>query len=112
MDYCERCGGVWLDAGELEALLGDCDDALRKLLSQTGRPARTVRSLCPRCDAKLHEFDVKGIVLDRCPQGHGLWFDAGELPQLASLYGDSKAVGFLQEVFRTKPTIETEESKS
>ena len=23
-----------------------------------------------------------GIILDRCPQGHGLWLDAGELEQV------------------------------
>ncbi len=25
IDVCPNCGGVWLDRGELEALLDDCD---------------------------------------------------------------------------------------
>ena len=27
VDYCTACGGIWLDAGELELLLGNAQNA-------------------------------------------------------------------------------------
>src|SRR5438093_5021569 len=75
VDYCEGCRGVWLDAGEWEQLAGVALPALR-------RTAGT-QHLCPRCDARLEEVTAPDhLTLDRCPRGHGLWFDADELQQL------------------------------
>lgn len=80
VDYCDQCRGVWLDAGELEQLAGGVLPAFQQ-------PAGVVppgrKHLCPRCDAALHEIAAPGnLTLDRCPHGHGLWFDADELQQL------------------------------
>ena len=33
---------------------------------------------CPKCGADLHTKQWKGIQVDRCPECHGVWFDAGE----------------------------------
>lgn len=80
VDYCENCGGVWLDAGEWEQLAGG---ALRELQHQTGAVPPGKEHLCPRCDAPLEEITASGnLTLDKCPRGHGLWFDADELRQL------------------------------
>lgn len=92
VDRCPICGGVWLDAGELEDLTAGVEGApvalrLKEALGGEGAPSG---GLCPRCDTKLIEFGVKlgeadraeALRLDRCPSGHGLWFDAGELPRL------------------------------
>jgi Zn-finger nucleic acid-binding protein len=56
----------------------------------------------------LHELVIEeagrpALTLDRCPQGHGLWFDADELQQLLSLYpadsGAGKTIDALNELF-------------
>ena len=37
---------------------------------------------CPKCGMDLHEFDFKGVKLDRCSGCGGTWFDQGEMEQL------------------------------
>lgn len=94
VDHCPTCGGFWLDAGEIEDLARATKGAfvaerLRRLLGGEGTPTA---GFCPRCDGRLIEFRadlgaVEGAAplrLDRCPVGHGLWFDAQELPRLLS----------------------------
>ena len=50
-----------------------------------------------------------GILVDACPQGHGLWFDGGEVAQLLKHLAEKQPVGqdsqqqlisFLGEVFK------------
>jgi Zn-finger nucleic acid-binding protein len=115
VDYCDRCRGIWLDAGELETLLrttgSQTNDPFLRLLDQAGTPSPAARCLCPRCDSKLNEFTASDLVLDHCPRGHGLWFDADELQQLLTMSGASNAVAFLNDLFGNKPTTKTEETQ-
>ncbi len=37
---------------------------------------------CPKCGADLVKQDNDGIEVDRCPECHGVWFDAGEAEAL------------------------------
>ena len=114
VDYCQQCRGLWLDAGELQALLertgAGADDPLLGLLDQYGRVPNGPKHLCTRCDQPLHEIRIgppggTGLTLDRCPRGHGLWFDADELEQLLAMFspasGASRTVDYLHEVFGT-----------
>ncbi len=106
VDFCERCRGLWLDAGELEELLARTgaavDDPLLKLQNQTGSVPAGRKHLCPRCDEPLHEINVRSLALDRCPRGHGLWFDADELRQLLAMFppasGAGKTIDYLNEL--------------
>ena len=95
IDYCPGCRGVWLDSGEL-ALIGERagvlhGDLLGALDAQrgrrpVGRPARP----CPVCGKGLVEVRTQGeqgVVVDRCPHGHGLWFDRGELEAVVEAAG-------------------------
>ena len=34
---------------------------------------------CPRCGTDLKTEDFHGVQIDRCPECHGLWLDAGEI---------------------------------
>lgn len=83
LDHCSECRGVWLDAGELDLLLGD--HALTRGLLTTGNPdaARGDNMrLCPICDSPMEKSvagGAKPVVHDVCPKGHGTWFDEGEL---------------------------------
>lgn len=104
MDYCERCHGVWLDAGELEELAGAVDPLLTAMQDQPGVPA-SPKIYCPRCDAALDLIVVPSLAVevDRCPRGHGLWFDADELRQvLARCAPVSAAIRLLHDLFAYK----------
>ena len=87
VDYCFDCRGVWLDGGELE-IIGERAGALQKdllaaLESQEGkRPKGEKKRPCPVCRkalARVSTTSENPIILDRCPKGHGIWFDQGEL---------------------------------
>ncbi|MBN2211556.1 MAG: zf-TFIIB domain-containing protein, partial [Sedimentisphaerales bacterium] len=84
IDYCTVCNGVWLDGGELEVLLGDEDQA-KKLLKSFSEDRITTETSrrCPLCRKKMKKVrvgaDKDAPLIDKCPQGEGLWFDQGEL---------------------------------
>lgn len=42
---------------------------------------------CPVCDCAMKPITRHGVVLDRCPFEHGLWFDRGELEEVARREG-------------------------
>lgn len=111
VDFCERCRGLWLDAGELEALLRQTGaraaDPLLAFQNEAGVTPRDRKHLCPRCDQMLREVAVprpsaEALHLDRCPRGHGLWFDANELRQLLALFppasGATHTISFLNDI--------------
>jgi len=96
IDHCVGCGGTWLDAGELESIseaAGIATGELEQALELTGRGKRT-KLRCPRCPSKLREIHVgsdRPVLLDRCPSGHGLWFDRGEMAgAISSFAGDQR----------------------
>jgi Zn-finger nucleic acid-binding protein len=84
IDYCVKCGGIWLDRGELAMIAemagipsGRISEAL---LEQATRGPGKGR--CPRCGAPLKSVVIRDeplLEIDRCPNGHGLYFDKGEL---------------------------------
>jgi len=116
LDYCNSCKGVWFDSGELELLLKSYgleetkaffDDILN---SQEATSSEEKRK-CPICGRKIKKTAIGGqpeILIDACRDGHGLWFDGGEVAQLIRrLAGkqppkhDSReqVISFLEEVF-------------
>ena len=113
VDYCHRCRGLWLDAGELETLLQQTgartDDPLLDFQKQTGAIPAGRKHLCPRCDQALQEITVRdSLTLDRCAREQGLWFDADELKQLLTMFpreaGASRAIEYLNDLFGAMPT--------
>jgi Zn-finger nucleic acid-binding protein len=84
IDYCTDCGGIWLDAGELEELLGEPQKATALLDSFKTDPncAEKPRK-CPICDKHMQKIVVgeskPALLIDKCARGDGLWFDNGEL---------------------------------
>lgn len=47
---------------------------------------------CPRCGADLRVEHYAGIEVERCPECHGIWFDAHEAARLVEV-NESKGVG-------------------
>lgn len=84
VDRCLACGGTWLDHGELVRI---CDlhgldgEAAAAGVEGGAMGAKSTRR-CPRCQHHLrlvrtgHDIPIE---LDRCPHGHGVWLDKGEL---------------------------------
>ena len=89
IDYCTDCSGIWLDAGELELLLGEQEKAAQLLNSfkidtmSTEKPRK-----CPICDKKMQKIIVGSsepvLLIDKCRKGDGLWFDRGELQDIVN----------------------------
>jgi hypothetical protein len=83
IDYCLKCKGIWLDAGELEMLLGN--DARTTGFLQSFRIEKNsgeTKVKCPICRKKMAKVSVgseAAVIIDRCQNGDGIWFDKGEL---------------------------------
>jgi Zn-finger nucleic acid-binding protein len=87
VDHCLGCGGIWLDAGELELLMDDAERA-KTLLGSFRENAASREQLrkCPICDKKMTKVVVGNtaplLLIDKCRRGDGLWFDRGELQDI------------------------------
>jgi Zn-dependent protease with chaperone function/Zn-finger nucleic acid-binding protein len=80
VDVCKTCKGVWLDRGKVFLLSRKPKELDRLLSSETEEPVLTGRQ-CPRCHVNLQEtpFLRPDLLVDRCPECEGYWFDSGEL---------------------------------
>src|SRR5262249_49940856 len=80
VDVCNSCKGVWLDRGEVFFFSNKPKELERMLESQAAVPELSSRN-CPRCCLSLEEvpFLHSNLMVDRCPDCEGYWFDAGEL---------------------------------
>jgi len=119
VDYCHRCCGVWIDAGELEDLIEQTGATVEDPLVdfRTVEPAgKAKRDLCPRCDRRMEVVrkictDGTTLQLDRCPVRHGLWFDKDELQQLMASFppecGTGKTVDCLRRVLGVGTTTKS-----
>lgn len=110
IDRCASCHGVWFDGGELAALaqLGNSEAFA---LHSPVLVGDAVGVPCPRHpDVRMLERQlIQGrtqavaiakssgapLTIDQCPTCHGLWFDGGELDQLAHSLRDSRLAPFL-----------------
>ena len=107
IDYCIDCGGIWLDAGELEMLLGETRKA-KQLLDSFASDSKSTETkrICPICDKKMEKIKVGSstpvLLIDKCRRGDGLWFDRGELQDIcdkAQLDEDNKIQELLKDMF-------------
>ena len=118
IDSCAACGGVWLDGGELEALLGTAAPPKPHPDPDLGPPELD----CPICVSKLvkDRYARTDVVVDKCPHGDGIWLDAGELEQVLTAYEsapaspdghDEHAAGALKHFFGKPPSASVEKEK-
>ena len=107
IDYCTDCGGIWLDAGELELLLGEPEKAAQLLKSfKIDSTAIEKTRKCPICNKKMQKVIVGSskptLLIDKCRKADGLWFDKGELQDIferAHLDQDNKIKKLLTDMF-------------
>jgi Zn-finger nucleic acid-binding protein len=85
IDRCPVCKGVYLDRGELDALLtkqlGPQVDAFA--FSATSDVMDAVPGTCPRCDQEMEPVvGPDGIRVDQCMKCEGVFLEQGELATL------------------------------
>jgi Zn-dependent protease with chaperone function/Zn-finger nucleic acid-binding protein len=73
---------VWLDRGEVFYFSRKPEELDRLLASGAAGHTPSDRE-CPRCHVHLEQvpFVRPDLIVDRCPECEGFWFDAGELQQ-------------------------------
>lgn len=96
LDRCDHGHGLWLDRGELRAVVASEEQdrpraeeiaALdagaastgQELVQEASRDARA----CPVCQRAMRvaEYAASGVVIDECIE-HGVWLDSGELERI------------------------------
>ena len=98
-DVCERCGGLWLDKGELDKITvqtpGSVEFCTTEALRESGaggvdepvlqkrlRHARSCRRCPGRPLTKMHFMGDSKILMDYCTNCGGMWLDGGELERV------------------------------
>jgi Zn-finger nucleic acid-binding protein len=97
IDRCLKCAGTWLDSGELGRLSG-ASDRLGAAIAAAAAGGRKDERRCVRCSAKMDIVKVNTVDIDRCPRGHGLWFDRSEMETLIAGSDGSAMARFLGEL--------------
>jgi Zn-finger nucleic acid-binding protein len=99
-ERCGKCGGAWLDEGELAAIVNTEEEKfppelVREVIAEAfaGLPPAVVAGaktvLCPKCTKAMRLLNYSydsGVIIDRCPSGHGVWVDAGELEKIQAYH--------------------------
>lgn len=103
IDVCTHCAGVWLDAGELDSIeetqasdfRGVPTTALDSVRASEGMAkarSETPRN-CVKCNAGLDQREyafASQVMIDQCPNGHGMWLDKDELARLEMFFEDQE----------------------
>jgi len=117
VDICWACEGIWFDEGELPKVLiadsrdfkkidVDREDLDGKEFSEVYAELDTKRGKCPRCpDSPVLERApyTKGVVIDVCPECHGIWLDSGEIHKLR----DRTLVNWADKLYSFKSAVVT-----
>lgn len=87
VDICTVCLGVWFDQGEIL----NYSKAPHRLAEELKKPLlqeQTKQGLnCPRCEIKMSQGGLidPTLLVDRCSQCEGMWFDKGEVQKMQKL---------------------------
>jgi Zn-finger nucleic acid-binding protein len=92
IDHCLKCGGVWLDAEEMDLLLDGSEgrEEIRRRATVVSDSTEEKRR-CPICSKKMEKARITRagnetrILIDRCEKHHGTWLDGGELDAVVNL---------------------------
>ena len=93
LNFCLNCHGSWFDRNELALMLESMTGREDSLLIQNllGLPVVRVaerKRKCPICGTGMKKLRIgqpAGVLVDACDKGDGLWFDGGEVEQLANV---------------------------
>ena len=77
IDCCKKCESLWFDPKELQIVMNTDNDMMKDALH-----AGKSKYKCPVCQTKLQQRSFlfpERLVVDICPDGHGVYFEKGEL---------------------------------
>ena len=80
IDCCKTCEGLWFDPHELQMTMNTPDD-ITDIFLHAGKS----KYKCPVCQTKLSKRSFlfpERLVVDICPNDHGVYFEKGELEQI------------------------------
>ena len=79
VERCQRCGGLWLDQGELAEVCPTLSNLPERRfeIQCLGTPSTHVER-CPRCSHRPYSFRVVDLLVDVCLQCGGIWLDQAE----------------------------------
>jgi uncharacterized protein len=82
-DLCEKCGSLWLDAGELDKMAFQVQGSIEYCEQEKDKEPEKQAKMCPRCDGfaleKVRFLESDDIYLHYCRNCGGFWLDGGEL---------------------------------
>ena len=89
VEFCSKCGGIWLDEGEISKFNKVQVDVAKGIeeAMKISRPSKRLSAKTKKPMREVKLFDG-ALTIDVCPMTKGIWFDAGEAEQL--LKGASK----------------------
>lgn len=80
IDCCKTCESLWFDPKELRMVMNDPNDITNEFLH-----AGKSKYKCPVCNSKMRKRSFlfpERLVVDICPEEHGVYFEKGELEQV------------------------------
>ncbi len=95
---CPNGDGHWISGSKLAEIVKKEEEKIPKKyfdeVSKSGRQITDQRGVvldvkCPQCGAmckKINYSYSSGIIIDHCPNGCGIWLDAGELEKVQAFY--------------------------
>ena len=86
VDYCDKCGGIWLDKGEIFHFTKRRQE-LAEALKKAFEHARTTQRKCPKTCEAMQEIPLLDgeLKIDFCPKTGGMWLDKGELKKILTV---------------------------
>lgn len=82
-DVCQKCGSLWLDAGELDKMAFQVEGSIEFCSEEEDASLGKDERQCPRCQdftlARVRFLGETNIILEHCRNCGGFWLDGGEL---------------------------------
>ena len=106
VEYCIKCKEFFLDADEWYLVKHELklpfliDDLMN--INPSSNTFKEKPKKCPKCGEYMEKVEIDGLVLDRCINRHGIWFEAGELSEHFNKHKEgakNEAVSFFGETF-------------
>jgi len=83
IDCCRFCRSIWFDPGELQHF-----SKTDKEIPSDDKTNRRSKYDCPVCGTRMTEyvfFNPHNLLVDRCPNGHGVYLEDRELERVLEL---------------------------
>jgi len=83
IECCVYCKSLWFDTGELKSLT----NLLRDIPADNLAHRKSQRN-CPVCQAQMREYlfvSRQNLLIDKCPNEHGVYLQSGELKRVFDL---------------------------